>query len=178
MVEQEITRSRTTSCNAGRDGCVERIVEQLLDQAENRFSLRDSGVAQRRCLPRAGRPVVGRTLIALDRATACSCWGVSVACQEPAAGAAASLNRLYGGPPWRSARVAATLHQARSAELSLGFSVTSMTRAERLPRRPRRRRANRPPRHSRAPSLAPTRSPPRAEGIRLQLRQRCRCSPE
>src|SRR5262249_60725443 len=34
-----------------------------------------------------------------------ACWGVSVACQEPAAGALISGNQQYGGPPPAPPRV-------------------------------------------------------------------------
>ena len=58
-----------------------------------------------------------------------TCWGVSVACQEPAAGALISVNQKYGGPPWRSREVAATLPSGpvNESSPSSGFSVTSMT---------------------------------------------------
>ena len=47
-----------------------------------------------------------------------ACWGVSVACQEPAAGALISVNQKYGGPPWRSREVAATLPSGPVSESS------------------------------------------------------------
>src|SRR5207344_2200367 len=74
----------------------------------------------------------GRTLISrLIGPQPAPCWGVSVACQEPAAGALTSVNQKYGGPPWRSREVAATLPSGPVSESSpwSGFSVTSMTRS-------------------------------------------------
>src|SRR6516165_7606440 len=62
----------------------------------------------------------GRTLISrvIGPHPAPACWGVSVACQEPAAGALISVNQKYGGPPWRSREVAATLPSGPVSESS------------------------------------------------------------
>src|SRR5262249_56376558 len=91
----------------------------------------------------------GRTLISrvIGPHPASACWGVSVACQEPAAGALISVNQKYGGPPWRSREVAATLPSGPGSENSPlnGFSVTSMTR----------HRAPLPPAHRQGRSAAP-----------------------
>ena len=97
MVEQEITRG----------------VAHHLVQAEKRFSLARFQVLRKgQVLPAAepGPPgLSGRTLISrvIGPQPAPACWGVSVACQEPAAGALISVNQKYGGPPWRSREVAA-----------------------------------------------------------------------
>src|SRR5438128_8869528 len=75
----------------------------------------------------------GRTLISrvIGPHPVPACRGVSVACQEPAAGALISVNQKYGGPPWRSCEVAATLPSGPLSESSpsSGFSVTIMTRS-------------------------------------------------
>src|SRR4051794_41531601 len=59
-----------------------------------------------------------------------ACWGVSVACQEPAAGALISVNQKYGGPPWRSREVAATPPSGPVSDNppSSCVSITSQTR--------------------------------------------------
>ncbi len=44
--------------------------------------------------------------------------GNAVACQEPAAGPLISVNQKYGGPPWRSREVAATLPSGPVSESS------------------------------------------------------------
>src|SRR4029077_12733617 len=106
-------------------------------QAENRFSLARFQVLRNgQVLPavKPGPPGLSeRTLISrvIGPHPAPACWGVSVACQEPAAGASISVNQKYGGPPWRSREVAATLPSGPVSESSpcSGFSVTSMTRS-------------------------------------------------
>src|SRR5260221_12034922 len=62
----------------------------------------------------------GRTLISrvIGPHPAPACWGVSVACQEPAAGALISVNQKYGGPPWRSREGAGTLPSGPLSESS------------------------------------------------------------
>jgi len=127
MVEQEIARgvSRTTSCNAGHDGSASSGSSNSFSiQAENRFSLARFQVLRKgQVLPAAepGPPgLSGRTLISrvIGPHPAPDCWGVSVACQEPAAGALISVNQKYGGPPWRSREVAATLPSGPVSENS------------------------------------------------------------
>jgi hypothetical protein len=117
MVEQKIARGVAhylVQCRPRRLR-IERIVEQLLDQAENRFSLaRFQTLRKGQVLPAAepGAPgLSGRTLIScvIGPHVAPASWGVSVACQEPAAGALISVNQKYGGLPCRSREVAATL---------------------------------------------------------------------
>src|SRR5262245_27499392 len=53
----------------------------------------------------------------------------SLACQVPAAGVATSANQKYGGPPWRSCVVAATLPSGAISESSPrnGFSAAKTT---------------------------------------------------
>src|SRR5262249_57559009 len=74
-------------------------------QAENRFSLaRFQALRKGQVLPAPdpGPPgLSGRTLISrvIGPHPATACWGVSVACQEPAAGALISVNQKYGGAP-------------------------------------------------------------------------------
>src|SRR5262245_61266379 len=129
--------SRTTSCNAGHDGSASSGSSNSFSiQAENRFSVARFQVLRKgQVLPAAGPGppgLSGRTLISrvIGPHPAPACWGVSVACQEPAAGALISVNQKYGGPPWRSREVAATLPSGPVSESSpcSGFSVTSMTR--------------------------------------------------
>ena len=130
--------SRTTSCNAGHDGSASSGSSNSFSiQAENRFSLARFQVLRKgQVLPAAepGPPgLSGRTLISrvIGPHPAPACWGVSVACQEPDAGALISVDQKYGGPPWRSREVAATLPSGPVSESSpcSGFSVTSMTRS-------------------------------------------------
>ena len=54
----------------------------------------------------------------------------SAACHVPAAGEATSANQKYGGPPWRSRDLAATLPSGAISESSpsSGFSAAKMTR--------------------------------------------------
>src|SRR5256885_7370862 len=54
----------------------------------------------------------------------------SLACQVPAAGDATSANQKYGGPPWRSRDLAATLPSGAISESSpsSGFSAAKTTR--------------------------------------------------
>src|SRR5207245_10619711 len=108
--------SRTTSCNADHDGSASSGSSNSFSiQAENRFSVARFQVLRKgQVLPAAepGPPgLSGRTLISrvIGPHPAPACWGVSVACQEPAAGALISVNQKYGGPPWRSREVAAPL---------------------------------------------------------------------
>src|SRR5260370_7186378 len=98
--------SRTTSCNAGHDGSASSGSSNSFSiQAENRFSLaRFQALRKGQVLPAAdpGPPgLSARTLISrvIGPHPAPACWGVSVACQEPAAGALISVNQKYGGPP-------------------------------------------------------------------------------
>ncbi len=55
----------------------------------------------------------------------------SLACHTPAAGVATSANQKYGGPPWRSCVVAATVPSGAISENSpcSGFSAAKMTRS-------------------------------------------------
>src|SRR5438034_11233743 len=95
--------SRTTSCNAGHDGSASSGSSNSFSiQAENRFSLARFQVLRKgQVLPAAepGPPgLSGRTLISrvIGPHPAPDCWGVSVACQEPAAGALISVNQKIG----------------------------------------------------------------------------------
>ena len=94
---------------------IEPIVEQLLDPGgEQVLACAIPGVAQGPGTPPRGawsaQFVRAHLDLARDRAASWSrLLGVSVACQEPAAGALISVNQKYGGPPWRSREVAATL---------------------------------------------------------------------
>src|SRR6478672_13853641 len=56
---------------------------------------------------------------------------VSVACHVPAAGAATSANQKYGGPPWRSLDLTATLPSGAISASSplIGFSAAKITRS-------------------------------------------------
>src|SRR5262249_8485918 len=127
-----------TSCNAGHDGSASSGSSNSFSiQAENRFSLARFQVLRNGQVLPAAKPgppgLSGRTLISrlIGRQPAPACWGVSVACQVPAAGAVISANQKYGGPPWRSREVAATVPSGAVSESSpcSGFSVTSMTRS-------------------------------------------------
>src|SRR5207245_9867683 len=107
--------SRTTSCNADHDGSASSGSSNSFSiQAENRFSLARFHVLRKgQVLPAAepGPPgLSGRTLISrvIGPHPAPACWGVSVACQEPAAGALISVNQTYGRPPPLAPGVAAT----------------------------------------------------------------------
>src|SRR5262249_4719492 len=160
--------SRTTSCNAGHDGSASSGSSNSFSiQAENRFSVARFQVLRKgQVLPAAGPGpprLSRRTLIfrVLGPHAAPACWGVSGACQEPAAGALISVNQKYGGPPWRSREVAATLPSGPVSESSAlsGFSVTSMTRSGApLPRAPREGRGAVPP--PPAPAGPPPPPPP------------------
>src|SRR5262249_40926300 len=184
MVEQEIARgSRTTSCNAGHDGSASSGSSNSFSiQAENTFSVARFQVLRKgQVLPAAepGPPgLSGRTLISrvIGPHPAPACWGVSVACQEPAAGALISVNQKYGGPPWRSPAGGGppASGPGRASSGLNGVFGTGLTRSRAhlsrpLPTPPRGGPGAplRPPCHSRAPSLAPARPPPREpEGMR------------
>src|SRR5262245_28418266 len=130
--------SRTTSCNAGHDGSTSSGSSNSFSiQAENRFSVARFQVLRNGQVLHAAKPgpagLSGRTLISrvIGPHPAPACRGVSVACQEPAAGASISVNQKYGGPPWRFREVAATLPSGpvNESSPSSGFSVTSMMRS-------------------------------------------------
>src|SRR5438034_11134653 len=94
--------SRTTSCDAGHDGSASSGSSNSFSiQAENRFSVARFQVLRNgQVLPPAepGPPgLSARTLISrvIGPHPAPACWGVSVACQEPAAGALISVNQKY-----------------------------------------------------------------------------------
>src|SRR5262249_56669117 len=106
--------SRTPSCNAGHDGSASSGSSNSFSiQAENRFSLARFQVLRKgQVLPAVepGPPgFSGRTLISrvIGPHPVPVCWGVSVACQEPAAGALISADQKYGGLPLRSRPAAA-----------------------------------------------------------------------
>src|SRR5262249_43588347 len=134
MVEQEIARGVAHHLVQRRPRRlrIERIVEQLLDPGgEQVLACAIPGVAQGPGAPRrrarpapapepgppglSGRPLISRVI---GPHPAPACWGVSVACQEPAAGALISASQKYGGPPWRSREVAATLPSGPVSESS------------------------------------------------------------
>src|SRR5207247_10485168 len=113
----------TTSCNAGHDGSASSGSSNSFSiQAENRFSLARFQVLRKgQVLPAAepGPPgLSGRTLISrvIGPHPAPACWGVSVACQEPTAGASSSGIEKGGGAPRR----------ARAWELSAGTRDSSV----------------------------------------------------
>src|SRR5262249_49549933 len=116
----------------------------------------------------------GRTLISrvIGPHPAPACWGVSVACQEPAAGALISVNQKYGGPPRRSPGGAAPPpsgpgHEGSSSRGLFGPSKTHPEGTLPAPPGAGAGARPRPPRRGGAPILAPARSPPREpEGMR------------
>src|SRR5262249_61305976 len=114
-------------------------------QAENRFSVARFQVLRKgQVLPAAepGPPgLSARTLISrvIGPQPAPACWGVSVACQEPGAGALISANQKYGGRPMRVPPGAAPPPSGPGSESSpcSGLFVTSPTRSRAaVPRAP------------------------------------------
>src|SRR5262249_60870293 len=127
---------RPPSCTAGHDGSASSGSSNSFSiQAENRFSLaRFQALRKGQVLPAPdpGPPgLSGRTLISrvIGPHPATACWGVSVACQEPAAGALISVNQKYGGPPWRPPAGAGPLPSGpgRQGSPLSGRSVPSQT---------------------------------------------------
>src|SRR5262249_36829125 len=159
-------------------------------QAENRFSVARFQVLRNgQVLPAAepGPPgLSARTLISrvIGPHPAPARWGVSVACQEPAAGALISANQKYGGararappggrPTGQGARSARTLLEAAlRPRAGRGGGRPPPAPGGRAGARPR------PPRHRRAPSLAPARSPPREpEGMRRESATKLSLQPQ
>ena len=138
MVEQDIARpvAQHLMQRRPRRRRVQRVVEQLLDPCrEQVFRRAIPGVAQRpdaarrRARPRrrSARTAMSRVIVphpagARSRA--------SVARHVPAAGDLTSANQKYGGPPWRSRDLAATLPSGAISESSpsSGFSAAKTTR--------------------------------------------------
>src|SRR5262249_6777511 len=130
--------SRSTSCSAFHDGASSIGASNSFSiQAENRFSVpRFQALRTGQTLPcvavgRGGarsstatsRVIVLHSAGALSRA--------SCPCHFPGAGASTSAYQKYGGPPCRSADLAATLPLGASSDSSpaSGFSAAKMTRS-------------------------------------------------
>src|SRR5262249_49540812 len=165
--------------NAGHDGSAARGSSNSFSiQAENRFSVARFQVLRKgQVLPAAGPGppgLSGRTLISrvIGPHPAPACWGVSGACQEPAAGALVSVDQEYGGARQRppAGGSPARRRPGWARVLLEGFFRTRAGRAGGPPPRAPRGGAGArspPPRHRWAPSLAPARPPPREpEGMR------------
>ena len=130
-------RSRSTTCSAGHDGDASSGASNSFSiQAEYRFSVARSQVSRSgQTLPgaergrggSAARTAIGRVIVLHSPGA----WSrASFACHVPAAGDATSANQKYGGPPWRSRDLAATLPSGAISESSpsSGFSAAKMTR--------------------------------------------------
>ena len=142
-------RSRSTSCSAFHDGSASSGASNSFSiHAEYRFSVaRFQRIAQRphasRRRARPRRRAVAHGDFARDRATSAGARSrVSCARHVPAVGDATSANQKYGGPPWRSRDLAATLPSGAISDSSpsTGFSAVNDDAQRRAaPRRDRRR---------------------------------------
>src|SRR6266508_178798 len=130
-------RSRSTSCSAFHDGAASSGSSKSFSiHAEYRLSVaRSHALRTGQTLPGAARGRGGSAArTAISRVIVPHSAGArsraSFACHVPAAGDATSANQKYGGPPWRSRDLAATLPSGAISESSpsSGFSTAKMTR--------------------------------------------------
>src|SRR5277367_3260662 len=130
--------SRNTSCHAFHDRSTSGGASNSFSiQAEYRFSVaRFQELRTCHMLPSGvGSPGGFCALTAMSRVILLhppEAWSrASEACHVPAEGVAISANQKYGGPPRRSADVAATLPSGAISESSpsTGFSATTRTRS-------------------------------------------------
>ena len=130
-------RSRSTSCSAFHDGAASSGASNSFSiHAEYKFSVaRFHELRTGHTLPEVARGRGGApSLTAISRVTVPHPAGarsrVSCARHAPAVGDATSANQKYGGPPWRSRDLAATLPSGAISDSSpsAGFSTVTRTR--------------------------------------------------